>query len=270
MADSILANTGGNMLQLDATQAQIEGGAFSDVEVHVAEGIVVKAERELMTYEVAMQRQQDLIEYASRFNGTPIQIAPLRGVRVDQEGTGFRVRHAAEYIQGHSIRSLSNESAAARRAMAHEVAMAVSRMPSMRGNDDRMLVGLDLVERNLQVAGIQSRMPGRLILVDMTPPILRRPDGSINVSGDPYAVYFYDRYFATKSGAIARYLVDAFWPVPVKEGSLEFDVERFAAGLADVIPKPMYRAVVDAMGSFATERCDSIGAIILADEMRRR
>lgn len=260
---------GANMVPAQSTEAidpsyeppLVEGGAFSDIEIYAQHGVVVKTDRHLMNLEEAAARKRDLEEYAARFRGTSIQLSPLIGVRIDAEGQGYRVRHAVEYVQGHSVLSIARESSGARRAMASEVVTAVMRMPSMPNNWDQMPVGLDLVERNIQVAGIQSRTPGQLVLVDMTPPVLRYADGSLNVRGDARYVHFFDRYFATKSGAIARYLVGAFWPIPLKSDTLEFAVEKFAAGLTDVIPRQLYGPVLEALKSFATEECDRLGEV---------
>ncbi len=246
---------------LTPLDVQVEEGCFSDVEIRVQEGMVIKSDRQLVSRQAAEQRKFDLQEYASRFTNTPIKLAPLLGVRIDREPGGYRVRHAVEYVQGHSVQSLGNESPVARRLMANEVVAAVLRMPSMPYNRDHMPVGLDILERNIQVAGMRSNMPGQLVLVDMTPPILRYNDGSLNVTDN---VNFWDKYFATKSGAIARYLAHAFWPIPVNPQTHGFDVRRFVNGLSDIVPSEWREPVIVAMESYATEALDRLGAVACA------
>jgi hypothetical protein len=167
--------------------------------------------------------------YADQLDAEPIAVAGILGVDVLSDEDGYRVRHVTERIDGPSLSELTGAE------REEQLRLALNQIAGMAtfSDGETLHTPIDGLPRNFHVDG--SNGP---TLIDLYPPLARRPDGSIPLEniGAHDAISLIEGQMGQKTGVIVRMLAHSAPRAEGKWGRLRRAVRERDDWCYDVLP----------------------------------
>ena len=211
----------------------IEAGSSAHVEI--IGDHVVKTGNWAYDYTTAVAQCVELGAYAHQLDKEPVQVAALRNTGIVPGDEGFYVRHTVDFVPGLSIARLPET--AHRQAVAQAIGQ-VSAM-STSGDPDRLCLGLDAHTRNW------IDTPEGPVLIDLYPPLTRKPNGSFELGAVPWNRAHYDNAFGTKTGVVTKLLASSLMGLDGSRGRQLLRLGVQEDWCYDTLPADMHPQVRD-------------------------